>query len=85
MVGLYGPSNARRLATQISPMLRGAGAAEAHAILAHLVRLSARGHMISEAPLSLFSPFSLSPRSTCPETDRHTSLPPAALHAASDQ
>jgi glyoxylase-like metal-dependent hydrolase (beta-lactamase superfamily II) len=57
MVGEHGPASAWRLAQHMSPTPHGFGAAEAHAILAHLVRLMARGDVTSTAPLSLFAPF----------------------------
>ena len=63
MVGADGPTSAWRLAMQASTALRGVPAAEAHAIFAHLVRLQARGDLTSTAPLSLFTPFTLAPRS----------------------
>ena len=58
-----GPTSAWRLAKQASSALRGIPVAEAHAILAHLVRMQARGDLTSTAPLSLFTPFTLAPRS----------------------
>jgi glyoxylase-like metal-dependent hydrolase (beta-lactamase superfamily II) len=56
-VAAQGPLNAWRLAAGVASAAHGAG--EAHAILAHLVRLAARGDLTSEAPLSAFTPFSL--------------------------
>jgi hydroxyacylglutathione hydrolase len=57
LVSEHGPTSAWRLATRLSPALRGAGMADAHAILAHLARLAARGDLVSTAPLGLFAPF----------------------------
>lgn len=63
MLGAHGPTCARRLADQMSPALRGPCAAEAHSILAHLVRLTARGDLTSTVPLSLFASFGVPPPS----------------------
>jgi glyoxylase-like metal-dependent hydrolase (beta-lactamase superfamily II) len=64
MVSAYGPTSAWRLATQISPTLRGRSAAEAHEILAHLVRLTSRGDLVSTLPLGVFAQFAAKPRAT---------------------
>jgi glyoxylase-like metal-dependent hydrolase (beta-lactamase superfamily II) len=57
LVSAHGPASAWQLAAHTSPAPRGVGAADAHAIFAHLARLAERGDLISKAPLSLFAPF----------------------------